>query len=738
VPNIRTLTRSFNGGEVTPEFYANIGDSKFQTGLATCRNYIVAPHGPVRNRPGTRFVKEVKDSTKATKLIPFSFSVTQTMCLEFGEEYIRFHTQGGTLEVDPAPAAYNGGTTYDLADLVTSSGIVYYSLQDANMGNTPVSSPLFWYPLPADGTYEIPSPYQEADLFDLHYVQSADILTIVHPNYPVYELRRFGANEWTLVEVEFASDLAAPANISAAPTVATGSDFIDHTYTVTAVDATGIEESLPGTPDTVVNNLLTTGNYNTITWDAVTGAVRYNVYKEASGLFSYLGQADGLSFKDDNIVPDFAKTPPIENEPFDSANNYPGAVTYFEQRKDFAGTNLEPQNIWMTRSGTEKNMSYSIPTRDDDSIEFRIAAREANRILHLVPLTNLIVLTASAEFRITSINSDAITPTSISVRPQSYIGSSNVQPVIVNNALIYAAARGGHLRELGFNLQQQGYVTGDLSLRAPHLFDGLLITDMSYTKAPEPIVWSVSSSGKLLGLTYVPEQSVGAIHQHDTYTDNGEVQSLFESIACVAEGEEDAIYVVVKRSIDGNDVRYVERFASRAFAAPEDAFFVDCGATYDGAPVDTLSGLDWLEGETVSILADGAVHPQRTVTSGVIELDAEYSVIQVGLPINADIVTLPLVFEAQAYGQGRQKNINKVWLRVNQSGGIFAGPSFDDLVEAKQRTTEPMGSPPALKSEEVELLVKPSWGDSAQLYVRQSDPLPLTIIGITMEVAIGG
>ncbi|OYW79536.1 MAG: hypothetical protein B7Z19_04970, partial [Polynucleobacter sp. 32-46-5] len=146
----------------------------------------------------------------------------------------------------------------------------------------------------------------------------------------------------------------------------------------------------------------------------------------------------------------------------------------------------------------------------------------------------------------------------------------------------------------------------------------------------------------------------------------------------------------------------------------------------------------WLEGKTVSILADGAVHPQRVVTSGKITLDQAAAKVQVGLPITADMQTLPWAAQIDAgYGQGRTKNVNKVWLRVYRSSGIFVGPDANDLTEAKQRTTEIYGSPPALKSEEIPVMISPSWNDSGQVFVRQSDPLPLTVVSMTLEVSVG-
>lgn len=764
---VRSFQRSFSGGEVTPELFGRIDDGGRNSGLKSCRNFICKPHGPVENRAGFAFVRAVKDHTKRTRIIGFTYSNTQTMVIEMGEGYFRFHTQGATLMDGAAP-------------------------------------------------YEIANPYAESDLFDIHYVQSADVLTLVHPNHAPRELRRMGALNWQLDSINFAPQVSAPSVFVKGN--GKGSTTF-YQYVVTSLAADGLRESAPSGPaqgtaytisaitkanpgvltttlshglaignpvyidecagmtglnknyyvvasvpaantltlddaagnaiDTsafptytgggklyrsgVKNNLLASGGANTISWDLLAGVIRYNVYKFQGGQYGYIGQTDGTTFIDDNIAPDMSKTPPNYEDVFSAAGEYPGAVSYFEQRRCFAGSSNKPQNIWMTKSGTESAMSSSIPVRDDDRIAFRVAAREANIIRHIVPLSNLLLLTGAAEWRVTSVNSDAITPTTISVRPQSYVGSSNVQPVVINNTLIYAAARGGHIRELAYNWQASGFITGDLSLRAPHLFDGLEIADLAFSKAPYPVVWCVSSSGDLLGLTYVPEQQVGAWHRHDT------VNGSFESCAAVAEGIEDALYCVVNRTINGQQVRYIERMSSRQFADLEDAFIVDSGLTYTGSPASTISGLDHLEGETVNILGDGAVHPQRVVAGGAVTLDVPCSVVHVGLPIQADLETLPLALQTDSgFAQGVQKNVNKVWLRVNRSSGVFVGPDEQRLTEAKQRTNEPFGSPPRLKSEEIPVVVSPSWGDGGQVFVRQVDPLPLTVVSMTFEVAIGG
>ena len=900
MPSTRIYSRSFAGGELSPEMFGRIDDVKFQTGAAKMRNFIATPQGPAENRPGTAFVAEVKDSTKRTRLIPFTYSTTQTMVLEVGNQYIRFHTQGATLQAG-TPAAYNAATPYVIGDLVSSGGTNYYCIA-ATTGNAPPNA-TYWYPLPSSA-YEIPTPYLEADIPTIHYVQSADVLTLVHPNYAPRELRRLGATTWTLSTISFVAPVAVPA----APTVTasrgdalnitgitqanpgvittvgnhgfaigdsiyvnggtmtqlagfylvnstpagntlsvkaydtgvpvnttsytawTSGGFVqfgdksldfDNYYVVTAIAQNAVDESAASPTGNVINNLNAIGAKNTISWSAVSGALRYNIYKRQSGLFGYIGQTASTSFDDDNIAPDMGITPPIVETPFVGAGNYPRSVSYFEQRRIFAGTNNAPQTIWMTRSGTESDLSYTLPSKDSDRINIRVAAREANTINHIVPLTQLLLLTSAAEWRVSPVNSDVLSPSTISVRPQSYIGANDVQPEIVNNTVVYCAARGGHVRELGYSWQASGFVTGDLSVRAAHLFDDLDVTDMCYSKSPQPILWFVSSNGNLLGLTYMPEQQIGAWHQHDT-------DGVFETCTAVAEGSEDRLYVIVKRTIGGSTKRYVERMASRQITTLTNCFFVDCGLTYDGnnttattvtvsggttwgpsdvltitassaifqfpststpptdindaivltdsagnlyrlriigtssttvatarvdvtLPValrntattvwgfarDTVSGLTHLNGKTVSILADGAVQPQETVSGGSVSLDRAAVVIHVGLPYESDLQTLPAVMSLDGYGQGRYKNVNKAYIRVFKSSGIFIGPTADRLVEAKQRTTEPYGTPPSLKSDEIDVDLKPAWRAGGQVYLRQADPLPLTVVGLTLEVVLG-
>ncbi|MDO5531064.1 hypothetical protein [Sutterella sp.] len=938
----KVIQRSFTGGEISPRMHGRIDHTTYQTGLEECLNAFILPQGPVQNRPGFAYVNACKYPGKATRLIPFTFSESQTMVIELGDKYARFHTDGQTL-------------------------------------------------MNAAGTapYEIATPWAAEHLFELHYVQSGDVMTIVHHYYPPTELRRYSAQDWRVAEVSFDPKLSTPTGVTAVRATAAESDSNAEKYTfkykVAALSSDKLYESKPSDAVEVVANLYATGTTVRVSWNAVSGAEFYRVYKYQGGLYGCIGDTEDTYLIDDDIDADLSITPrrfgtaftasggiesvtinsggtgyssfkkgiaatpsattygslgltssssnvfesvvssltgssstkylsvathalqssgsypstyptftlevydeqgqgsgavvepvieyttgtsydrwnaggqsadsrdyrtvyyykniatltgftiknpghgyitpklkvtytctttrrgsissasgtgtaslntqdvsPVFNveelsssgsgatleavvtdgvitavnvltggsgyssptitvtDPLgvgsgasftavvSSTGDYPSAVTYFEQRRWFGGTPNLPTKLWATRTGTEDDLSYSLPSVDDDRLEAQISARTFSKIRHLAALAHLMVLTGDSELRISPLNSDAITPDSISARPQSYIGSNDVQPVTINSALIYCDSMGGHLHEFAYNDSAGGYVSGDLCLLAPHLFDYRQVVDMAFMRAPFPVIWCVSSSGQLLGLTYVPEQQVGAWHRHET-------DGAFESVACVAEDDETALYAVVRRTIQDSVVRYVERLSTRQFENLEDCFFVDSGGTYRGAETTTVSGLTWLEGRTVSILADGAVLPQQTVTDGTITLEVPASVVHVGLPYTTEVKSLPTVLQKEGYGMGEPKNVSEVAIRLYESSGIWVGYSDSTLkkydaeterfAEYAQRTTEQPGTAPARVTGEIRIKPPVRWSDGGQICLKQDDPLPLEISSIAMTVA---
>lgn len=165
---------------------------------------------------------------------------------------------------------------------------------------------------------------------------------------------------------------------------------------------------------------------------------------------------------------------------------------------------------------------------------------------------------------------------------------------------------------------------------------------------------------------------------------------------------------------------------------------MDCAGTYRGAAKQEIPGLSWLEGEEVAIMSEGSVEPRQVVKGGKITLSTPSTNVKVGLPYSADMKTLPISLALQdgSYGSGHQKNVRRVFFRVVDSSGLKAGPDYDNLAEYAPRSTEYAGSPPDPVTDEYGFAVYPAWSSSGQVCVRQDNPLPLTIISMTVEAEV--
>ena len=476
-----------------------------------------------------------------------------------------------------------------------------------------------------------------------------------------------------------------------------------------------------------------------LTYDAATGADYYKVYKADSvnsDVYGFIGETRSLEFSDFNIAPDLSIAPPQDREPFTDADNRPSAVNYYQQRAIYANTNDEPQTVYTTQTSNYRSLRTSSPARADDAVTFTIAGRQVNEIRHIVALDALILLTSGGEWRVTEGQDEVLAPDTVGVRIQSYNGCNWVPPVIVNDTVVFVQSSGARIRDLGYTFTSDKYTGSDLSIMSEHLFEGYEIKEMTYTKEPYSIVWCVRDDGMLLGMTYQREQEVWGWHKHTT-------DGLFESAASITEDNKDSLYVIVNRTIDGNTVRYVERMDPREETNPEDCFYVDSGLSYNGTPVTTLSGLDHLEGEDVAVLADGNVVNGLTVTSGEITLPYAASVVHAGLAYTPELVTLAVDNPQEAI-KGSSFSVGKVKLIVDKSRGGWIGPvprdadPVNDVTEIKPRFVADGYSTIALRSQEVEVNVKPSWNKRGQVRIQQRDPLPLGIVAIIPEIDIGG
>jgi len=423
---------SFTAGEMSDSMQGRTDFAKYFSAASRIENFVVLPHGPITRRPGTYFVAEVKTSSAKTRLIPFSFSTEQTYVLEFGNQYIRFYKDDGQ---------------------ITSGG----------------------------SAYEISSPYTTAQLFDLKFAQSADVMYICNENHPVKKLSRTGHTSWTLADVDFTDGPYLDSNTSSTtmtPSGTTGS------ITITASSSTFVSTDV----DRFINF---SNGYAKIT--AFTSATVVNATVEND-------------FDNTTAVTDW------KLGAFSTTTGHPRCVSFFEQRLVFAGTSNQPQTMFFSKSGDYENMTSG--TNDDDAMIYTIASNQVNAIQALKATRTLIVMTTGGEYAVSSgAAQDAITPTNINIRKQSNYGSSGVDALSIGNATIFLQRARRKIRELAYNFDTDGYTAPDLTILADHISESGL-TDMSYQQEPYSVVWAVRADGQMAGLTYNRLENVVAWHRH--------------------------------------------------------------------------------------------------------------------------------------------------------------------------------------------------------------------------------
>jgi hypothetical protein len=568
-----------------------------------------------------------------------------------------------------------------------------------------------------------------------------------------------------------------------------------------------------------------------LSWERSEEAKEYYIYrqfvatgKRFDGVYAQVGVSTGESFNDTDQTADAEFSPPTSRNPFVGTGNYPSTVTYIQQRLAFANSNNNTEKIYLSRTGNYKNFTRTSPSQPSDAITIEMAGRQVNSVKALIDLGKFVILTAGGEWSANGDVAGVLTPSDVNTRQYSYNGSGDLRPIIIDGAALYQQARGSIIRDLGFDFQVDGYVGNDLTIFNSHLFEKFTLLDWAYQQIPNSIVWVVRDDGTLLGMTFIRNQQVVAWHRHDL---GGDV----ESVAVVSEGNEDVLYVSVKRTIDGNTKRYVERLNTRKITDIVEAKFMDSNISYDGRnttattmqldldgggwtytdtltitsstsyfaatdvgseihitngddiirmsidtyvsdtvvkgkphktvpaslqstavtswskAVKTVDRLFHLEGESVSILGDGFVvanpnnasYDEVQVTNGVVTLDKAYSVLHIGIPYITDLETLDVDTAEGETLSDKKKYVGKVTMFVEDTRGLWAGakpPSDDtvdpleDLSELKIRNDEDYESPIDLITDNVEIVIKPEWNSNGRVFVRQVDPLPMTILSI--------
>jgi hypothetical protein len=417
----------------------------------------------------------------------------------------------------------------------------------------------------------------------------------------------------------------------------------------------------------------------------------------------------------------------------DTTNNYPSVVTFFEQRLVFGATNNNPQTLWFSKNGDYEN--FTTGTGDDDALVYTIASNQVNAIRYLSATRVLTIGTTGGEYVLTATSDGPVTPTTTLIRKYSNYGSAAVEPVQVADVTLFVQRGGRKVREFRYvgDINVSAYQAPDITIVAEHITAGGL-SAFAYQQEPDGVIWAVRADGTLLGVTYRREEEVVAWHKHLIGGEFSGGQAVVESIATLpSDTGEDELYMIVKRTINGVTKRYVEQMRPFNFGGvTTGAFFVDCGLRYDGTATSTLSGLYHLEGETVTVLANGATHPDREVTGGGITLAYNSTTAAVGYNYTSSMQTMRIeAGSADGTSQGKPKRIHAVTLRLLETVGIEVGNSSNENDRVFFRDSSmPMDQAVPLFTGDKDIEFPGGYDDDDRLYVRQTQPLPMSVLAL--------
>lgn len=728
---------NFSGGELSPLLWGRTDLAKFAVGLRKCRNFFISKQGAAVSRPGTLYVGTTKDNA-GVRLVPFIYADDQSYVLEFGDQYLRVWNPGGSLaEVSP-------------------------------------------------GVTEIATPYQLTDLAKLQWAQSGDVLTLCHPSHEPRELSRLGEGSWTLTTVSFdAQAHGLPptfVRLKEAPTEdaphparewkwqvtmlwrdAAGRTYETTPFTITYIGAVTPYSSVPQRvvvyPDRAVTLLFSDMG---LTQEKFLG---YNVYRGRGNLWGLVGSTDDTArtFVDVGREPDYTVAPPQGLNPFkayDASDTLlrtekPSTAAFFEERRVFGGTVERPGFLFCSATGDYADFDERLAPMDSQSIVVDLASRKREEVRGLLGLDRLLVFTNSSVWGFGGTDLSPLTPGNIDAKVLLEVGSACLPPLMVDGTALFVRAKGMGVHGLVYD---QGRAAGvDLSIVAQHIFAGgdidptdltnifgsvRTIREWCYAEDPWGLVWAVRSDGVLLSLTYSQTDQTWAWATHDT---DGQVIS----ICSIPDGDEDAVWLLVKRTIAGSAKFYIERMASRVKRGGGfDEVCVDCAEVRSGSASQTITGLEHLEGKQVYATSIGnPPYGPLTVVNGSITLpevppnqpfeDGDgypLAVVLVGLLFTPELETLDV---AQSEVRMKQKTVTSVGFEVDSARGVWVGPDFDNLTEWRQRAVSSSYGTVGAATELVRMATKGAWDANGRAALRQTLPLPVTVLGIAREVDFG-
>jgi hypothetical protein len=730
------IQTNFTAGEFSPKLEGRVDVARYSNGVSTLENFIVAPFGGVDRRPGTVFVSPAKFKDKFTRLIPFQFSTAQSYVVELGEGYMRFYrdnaivteadvtitgaTQANPIVITSAAHGYSDGDEIIIQNIVGMTELNNqhfivnnstggdYELQDLD-GVDVDGTGFDAYVSDGDSNKVVEIvglPYTEAQLINVQHAQTADIMYLVHQDVPTQKLIRMSDTSWSLSEVAFTGGPFQPDNLDEAftmnPSATSGAITITASQAFFNVDMVDAIIKIGGLVSTIQG-------YAEITGFTSTTVVNATVIETLSTSSATDEWAIG-SFSEDA--------------------GYPQAVGFHQQRLWLGGTRFEPQTVFASK--TLEFQNFVAGADDDNSLNYEIATEQVNAIRWFSTGRGLAVGTSGGIF-IFSSGADfiALTPSNVSVRRETILGSELISPKRIGNFIYYVQRGRRKVREFAYNFDIDSHRSLDMTLLSEQVTEsGIVLQD--YQQSPNSVLWCIRDDGQITTMARQQDQEVIAwsrIITGETLAGGSEYESL---AAINTNSEEDQIWVSVKRTINGETRRFIEYFNTFDFGETvSDAFFVDCGLIYDGASTTILSNLNHLEGETVQILNEGAVEPPRTVTDGKITLDNATTKAQVGLGFTSTIQTLKLEGGSNlGSAQGKVHRVNEVTFRFYKTVGAKFGATSGSNEIFFRNTDDQMDTATGLFTGDKRETFPMDYTRNPRIWIVQDDPLPMSVLAI--------
>ena len=480
---------------------------------------------------------------------------------------------------------------------------------------------------------------------------------------------------------------------------------------------------------------------NHIAWPAVEGADGYYVYRrlrdnENKKFWQVASVASTVTdWKDEDVTETeiHDKNPITGLNEFGDPDTHPNLVTFYQQRMVLGCTKEKPTSIFGSRTGIYRD--YAIDPSDDSSgYEFKMASETSDPLVSILPLYTLAILTNGGDF--ISTVSGAMNASNVNFNQKSYNGASSVRPVILGDAGIYVPLSQKGVNTMAYSYERDGFRHDNILFNAQHYISGKTITGLAFQRDPINLIWAVLSDGTLLSCLYIPEQNFVAWSRHRT---NGRVKSI--NMVPMSDGV-DVISAVVERTLgDGSKRQYIEYLENMLPYSEEpnaeNSFYVDSGLSgYFDAEVQTITGLDHLEGLEVVILADNCVVAPRTVINGTITLDRPAKTVHVGLQYDFHLKTLRFDLADQTLRDTRSK-ISRCVAEVLDTRDLEwsanSGPWNDLIVHYADNMGEP-----ALQNGDLELkMLSLLHSRGAYMEFRSRRPLPCTVNSLVAQITRG-